>query len=275
VRAQPNRNPAPQLVFSRLLMHFSRTSPRHLVVATTCAAASVALALLTAAPGDARDASKRGRVVLGETAHMPRPVCPTPAGANPAADEICQGLGRVTGYQVEADGRHNPYKVRQPGTIVAWGIHLGDPDKKEQQFFETELAKSGPASARLAVLKPKDDQQYKLVKQSPVVQLQSSLGENMVITLTDPLRVRKGMIVAITTTTYVPNLALHGASATDVWRASRNPGQCGDESNDSSEENQADLLKRSRPQQKVGGNRSYVCDYKSTRLLYTAFLATR
>jgi hypothetical protein len=243
-------------------MPFTRRSPRLLPIAITAAAVSLGIALATAAPGDA----KPGKAVLGATPHVPNPVCPTPAGENPPADKVCQGLGRVTGYQVEADGRHNPYKVRQPGSIVAWGVDLGDPNKEERDFFETQLDKSGPASARLAVLKPKGDAVYKLVKQSPVVQLQSSLGEDMVITLNDPLKVRKGMIVGITTTTYVPNLALRGTSTSDLWRASRPDGQCtGEEA----------LLNQSRPQQKVGGKRPYECDYKGVRLLYSAYLATR
>ena len=239
-------------------MPFQRRSPRSLLIAT----AVFGIALASAATGF----GKAGKVVLGATAHVPNPVCPTPGGENPPADLVCQGLGRVTGFQVEADGRHNPYKVRQPGTIVAWGVDLGDPDKEEQEFFETQLSKSGPASARLAVLKPKDGGVYKLVKQSPIVQLQSSLGEDMVITLNDPLRVRKGMIVGITTTTYVPNLALHGTSSSDLWRASRPEGQCTGEDA---------LLHQSRPQQKVGGNRVYECDYEGVRLLYTAYLATK
>ena len=36
-----------------------------------------------------------------------------------------------------------------------------------------------------------------------------------------------------------------------------------------------DLLERSRPQQKVGGERSYACDYNGARILYWAFLASR
>jgi hypothetical protein len=248
-------------VFFAFPMAFSATSRRRLIFSLACACATVALALVAAAPGGA---AKGGKIVLGATPHVPNPVCPTPPGDNPPADRVCQGLGRVTGYQVDADGRHNPYKVRQPGTIVAWTVDLGDPDKEEQDFFENQLSKSGPASARLSILKPKDEQKFKLVKQSPVVQLQSSLGENMVITLDDPLRVRKGMIVAITTSTYVPNLALHGASSSDVWRASRPAGECTGEDA---------LLHKSRPQQKAGNQRLYQCDYKGVRLLYAAFLA--
>jgi hypothetical protein len=248
-------------------MHFFlRTTPRLLLIATASASASIALALAIAPAGGASQVAKAGRVVLGQTPHTPKPVCPTPAGDNPPADMVCQGLGRVTGYQVEADGRHNPYKIRQPGTIVAWGVELGDPDNDEQDFFENQLSKSGPASARLAVLKPKGESKFKLVKQSPIVPLQSSLGESMVITLNDPLKVRKGMIVAITTTTYVPNLALHGVSSTDLWRASRPAGECTGEDA---------LLHKSRPQQKAGGQRVYECDYKGVRLLYTAYLATK
>jgi hypothetical protein len=246
-------------------MPFERRSSRLALVAIAAVGACLALALAAVAAGEQGDSFKKSKVVFGRTPHVPKPVCPTPGGENPPADLVCQGLGRVTGYQVDADGRHNPYKIRQPGTIVAWGVNLGDPDKEEQDFFETQLSKSGPASARLAILKPKDNSRYKLVKQSPVVQLQSSLGEDVVITLDDPLRVRKGMIVAITTPTYVPNLALHGTSTSDLWRASRPAGQCtGEEA----------LLQQSRPHQKAGGERPYECDYKGVRLLYFAWLAT-
>ena len=180
-------------------------------------------------------------------------------------------MGRVTGFQTNADGRHNPFKVREPGSIVAWRIDLSRPDKSEQKFFANALAKSGPPSARLAILKPKGGDKYKLIRQSPVVQLQSSLGSDQIFTLNAPLKVKKGMFVALTTSTWVSDLADFGASAGDSWLTSRDPGRCGTESTDSAAENEADLKKLSRPQQKVGGKRSYACEYKSARILYWAY----
>jgi hypothetical protein len=252
-----------------------RTRPRlaALAVATLCASLGLAVAL--ADRGGAVSAEKANASQLGRTAHTPRPNCPTPDVASPPADKSCQAMARVTGIQIEADGRHNPFKVREAGTIVAWSISLAKPTKSEQKFFTNAISKSGPPSARISILKPKSDRRYKLIRQSPVVPLRSELGSRPIFTLTDPLKVKKGMFVALTTPTWVSNLADAGASDSDAWRTSREPGQCGTESNDSATENEADLKKRSRPQQKVGGVRAYACDYDGARILYWAYFTPK
>lgn len=240
------------------------TRPRTLAFAfATACACLIALAAVLAG-SDAAGAARANATVIGQTPSSPKPNCPTPKGDNVPADKACQAMGRVTGFQTSADGRRNPFKVRKPGTIVAWSVAVSKPTRKEQNFFAEALSKSGPPSARLSILKPKGKGRFKLVKQSPVVQAESVLGNRPVFTLTDPLRVRKGMIVALTTSTWLSNLADAGASASDAWRASREQGKC---------LNEEDLLKRSRPQQKVGGQRTYGCTYKGARLLYWAFLA--
>ena len=240
--------------------------PRLIAIALAGACASLLAALAVLAESERAGAAPAKAVVIGQTPSTPRPNCPTPGGDNVPADRACQAMGRVTGFQTSADGRRNPYRVRQSGTIVAWGVDVSKPTKKERNFFETALSKSGPPSARLAILKPKGDDVYKLVKQSPVVQLSSVLGNRPVFTLTDPLRVRKGMVVGLTTPTWLSNLADYGANNSDAWRASREQGQCLEEQ---------DLLERSRPQQGVGGQRAYACTYEGARILYRAFLRPR
>jgi hypothetical protein len=231
-----------------------------LAAACACLVATV-LALGGSDPAGAADAKA---TVIGKTKSAPKPNCPTPEGQNVPADRACQAMGRVTGFQTSADGRRNPFKIRKPGTIVAWSTSVSKPNRKERNFFAEALSKSGPPSARLSILKSKGKGRFKLVKQSPVVQLESVLGNRPVFTLTDPLRVRKGMIVALTTPTWISNLADYQARNSDQWRASREEGQC---------LNEDDLLKRSRPQQKVGGQRHYDCTYDGARLMYWAFLA--
>jgi hypothetical protein len=242
-----------------------RTRNSRIAFAAALAAAAATLAGALAADRGAAQFGDRASVV-GQTANTPKPVCPTPEIDNPPADRACNVLGRVTGFQTRADGRKNLFKVRKPGKIVAWSVALGRPDKEEQEFFLTQLSKSGPPSARLSILKPKGDARFKLTKQSPVVQLKPYFGEQPIFTLSDPLRVKKGVIVAITTPTWIPNLALRGASQSDRWRASRPKGECDGEDA---------LLQQSRPQQKVGGQRPYECSYRATRVLYTAFLDAR
>ena len=247
-------------------MAVTGTPPSLARAAFAVACAGVLAAAVVLADSGSAGAARAAATVIGQTPKTPSPNCPTPRGDNVPADKACQAMGRVTGFQTMADGRRNPFKVRQQGTIVAWSVDISKPTKKEQNFFEEALSKSGPPSARLAILKPKGDDNYKLVKQSPVVQVKSVLGNRPVFTLTDPLKVRKGMVVALTTTTWLSNLADHGAGNADSWRASREQGQCLDEQ---------DLLERSRPQQKVGGQRAYGCTYEGARLLYWAYLARR
>jgi hypothetical protein len=233
--------------------------------AAACACLVAGVATLGSDPAGAADAKA---TVIGKTKSAPKPNCPTPEGDNVPADRACQAMGRVTGFQTSADGRRNPFKVRKPGTIVAWSVAVSKPDRKERNFFAEALSKSGPPSARLSILKPKGKGRFKLVKQSPVVQLESVLGNRPVFTLTDPLRVRKGMVVALTTPTWISNLADYQAQNSDEWRASREQGQCG-----VGPGGEQDLLERSRPQQKVGGQRHYDCTYEGARLMYWAFLA--
>jgi hypothetical protein len=240
-----------------------RTPQRPAPVAAAAVLAVSLLAGLALADRGSAEAARVKASVLGQTAKTPRPTCPTPRSTAAPPEKSCQAMGRVTGFQISADGVRNPFKVRRPGMIVAWSVDVSKPSKKEQNFFETALSKSGPPRARLSILKRKEDGPYKLVKQSPVVKMRSSLGSRPVITLADPLRVRKGTIVALTTTSWLSNLADFGASDSDVWRASREEGQCTQEE---------DLLERSRPQQKVGGTRNYDCTYEGARLLYWAYL---
>ena len=260
-------------------MRFTGARPRPLAIfAALCVAVT---AVFTAAVAVAGSFDKESAVVLGRTANTPKPNCPTPKdpdGDGPRAvpaDKNCQAMGRVTGFQISADGERGPYKIRQPGRIVAWSLDLARPSKSEREFFETALQKSGPPSARLSILKAKNHGTFKLVKQSPVVQLQPLLGNKPVFTLTDPLRVREGQVVALTTPTWVSNLADHGSSESDAWRTSRDPGECGTETDDSAAENEADLTTRSRPQQKVDRVRAYACKYTGARILYRAYLAPK
>jgi hypothetical protein len=236
---------------------------------TLAFALGLAIVLVIAAVNPAEAGRAR---TLGKTKDSPRPTCPAPE--NPTADNNCEVLGKVTGFQVRADGRSRLFRIPERGRIVAWSIDLSRPNKSERKFFEDNLGNENlgtDPTARLAILKKKGGGTFKLTKQGPLMNLSSFLGDRPTFTLTDPLRVKEGEIVAITTPTWLPNFGLAG-DANDTWRASRDKGRCGSETGDTPEENEADLLKRSRPQQKVGGERSYGCGYRSARLLYWAFL---
>ena len=234
-----------------------RRRARHVLIFTGVCAALIGIVLAGSAAG-ARNAK-----VLGKTRHTPAPDCP----------KHCQGVGRVTGFPLVADGKKRPFNVRRNGKLVAFALSLSRPNKDQRKFFGT-IFKAGmfgkDPSARLAVIKRKRRHQYKLLRQSPGVNLSGALGRKQIITLDKPLAVKKGQIVALTYPSWAPNFAHKGLSAQDdKWRASRVGSKCAPKSGETG------AVKRwaqtSRPHQRIRSVRSYGCDYRRGRLLYWAY----
>jgi hypothetical protein len=239
----------------------STTGPRGrtlpLVLFTALCAALIAGALVSSA-------GAKSAKVLGKTKHTPPPACPKDTASDP-----CSAVGRVTAFMRIADGERFPFKARRNGKIVAYALDLSRPNKKQRTFFG-KVFKShrfGKApTARLAVIKqnPHKRQKYKLLRQSPTVNLSGALGRKELFTLDKPLRIRKGQTVALTVPTWVSNFGLKNvSSAGNQWRASRRKGECNT--------SKIPIAKKSKPQQKVGSSRRYDCDYTAARLLYWAY----
>jgi hypothetical protein len=227
---------------------------RALAFAALCIAIVGAVAVSSAGARDAK--------VLGKTRHTPDPVCP----------KHCEAVGSVTGFQRVADGEKRPFRVRKDGKLVAWAIDLSRPKKSQRSFFsnlfESHRYGSKP-TARLAVIKRKGHRDYKLLRQSPVVKLSAALGEKEVFTLDEPLRIRRGNIVALTVPTWASSFATGLSASGNQWRASRTRPNCSPESSDPRDVRR--FARRSRPQQRVGSVRKYGCDYKTARLLYWGY----
>ncbi|HEY7150384.1 MAG TPA: hypothetical protein VH391_01760 [Solirubrobacterales bacterium] len=250
----------------------STTGPRRralslVVFATLCAAVIAGGLVSSAMAGSAK--------VLGKTKNTPPPSCPNKSHPN-----RCQGVGRVTGFPLVADGQKRPFLVRKNGKLVAWAVDTSRVLKKnpdQQGFFET-IFKGGKfdkhPSARIAVIKQnnKHRRKFKLLRQSPTVNLSGNLGRKSIFTLDKPLRIRKGQTVALTIPSWITNFAHANASSfarNNKWRASRSKKKCSPTSGDSA------AIKRwaqnSKAQQKVGSSRNYGCDYSGGRLLYWAY----
>jgi hypothetical protein len=169
-----------------------------------------------------------------------------------------------------ADGVRPLFKAREDGFLVGWAIDLSRPKDSETNFFgdfyQSDAFGMTP-TARIAVIKRKDERNYKLKAQSPVVGLNSVLGTKQTFTLTDPLKIRKGEFLALTIPTWAPSFAVGLSQQANLWRSSRVDGQCG-----ATDPNQ---IKNGKPQQKVGSTRSYGCDYKGARLMYWGFYTPR
>jgi hypothetical protein len=210
------------------------------------------LALALEHPGSAGAAKAK---TLGNTRQEPKPSCP----GNP-----CEAVGRVTGFQQEADGEQRPFKVRQDGHIVAWSVDLSKPDRSQQRFFGDfyRHGQFGTApSAELAILKPEGGSEFKLKRRSRAIDLSPELGGTPLFTLNDPLKVRKGDIVGLTIPSWLPNFAVE-QSRENSWRASRSPKKCTGEND----------IQSGRPLTDVGKTRRFGCTYPTARLLYWAYL---
>jgi hypothetical protein len=200
--------------------------------------------------------------ILGKTKKTPKPRCP----------QGCRAFGKVTGFQAStADARH-PFRVRESGHLVGWSVDLGDASKRLYKCFADKTCKDehgenqagldwGKPRARIAVLKKEKRSRYKLKRESPAVDLGPVLGGTPVFTLSNPLKVKEGDIVALSTPSWVLNLGKPPPSAQDRWVASRPGKKCADENF---------LREGSKPQQKVGSSRKYGCTY-TERLLYWAY----
>jgi hypothetical protein len=198
---------------------------------------------LAAAEPTARSAAKR-TVVLGESRPVPRPSCP----------RSCEAVGRVTGYQVLANGSRYLHRAPADGKIVAWSITLSRPRASQVTFFNDFYG--SPPSARLSVLRTGKRNSFTLTGQGPTENLSRYLGETPVFALDQPLTIRKGYFVAITIPTWAPSFAT-GLSTDNAWRASRPRGKCRQ-------------VKRQDAHQQRQSARTYGCLYKTARLIYTA-----
>jgi hypothetical protein len=205
--------------------------------------------------------------VMGRTKQTPKPSC-----LAKDQNDACSAIGSVTGYMTKADGKKHPFHVFKNGSIVAWAIDLSRPDKSERNVFATLFESEAfgkHASARISILKAKSHHRYKLVKESPAIDLQRFLGRKQIFTLNKPLRVRKGQVVALTVPTWTSNFALPVSDQENQWRSSRKKGRC------NVDKDHPDNIKSSRPQQKVGSQRRYDCVYSGGRLLYWAYFVPK
>ncbi len=244
-------------------MSHRRTSNRGATRRLAALLAFAALCIgLAAAIGISTAGAKRA-TIIGKTKSTPPPACPKDTSRNP-----CTATGRVTGFMLEADGHKHPYNIFKDGKIVAWSIDLSKPTKDQYDFFGTLLQNDTfgkHPSARIAVIKNKGHHKYKLLKQTPAIDLNSDLGRKQTFTLGKPLRVHRGQVVALSLPSWAPAFTGSVSASGNKWRASRKSKKC------NVDRDHIQNAKASKAQQKVGSVRPYKCDYSAARLLYWAY----
>ncbi|HEY2766890.1 MAG TPA: hypothetical protein VGI76_01460 [Solirubrobacteraceae bacterium] len=186
--------------------------------------------------------------VIPDTTPPTTPSCPT---------SPCLALTRTTGFQVKVGKTRSLVTVPHEGSVVAWTVQLGKPNATQIKFFDTN--EGGTASAAIAILRQqrKPNLAYKLIAQSPVVQLEKYFGKAAQFPLASTISVKKGDIIALAVPTWAPVLALGFTNETS-WRASRPRASCSSTSTQSV--------------QSVGATVQYYCLYRQARLTYSATL---
>jgi hypothetical protein len=178
--------------------------------------------------------------------------------AFPAADcpTDCQAIAQVTGFNVRLNGVHNPMRIRRSGYIVAFTVKLSKPDANETTFFDAKYG--SPSTARLAIVRSEHHaDQYKLINQTQAFKLTPYFGSTPTIALRKPFRVHKDDIVALTVPHWLPAFS-HNLDNQEIWRASHVESDC------------AAADPPAAPHEQVDADKTYACDYKTARLLYTA-----
>ncbi len=204
--------------------------------ATYAAAACVALALPAAAAAKLTE--------IGDAQPAATPACP----AKP-----CYALTRTTGYQAKVGTKRGTHVIPRDGKIVDLTISLGKQGKKQIKFFDDNLG--GTSTAQITVLRPGAKLRYRVVGQGEPQKLQPFFGTTVQFALDRSIPVKKGYVVALTTPTWVPALAVNLPTDTS-WRASRGKGTCDETSK----------------QTALSGTAlaQFYCLYRGARLTYSA-----
>jgi hypothetical protein len=170
----------------------------------------------------------------------------------------CNAFSRTTGFQAKIGEDRGTHVIPRDGRIVAWTITLGKPTRKQQDFFESKLG--GAASAQISILDPRRKLRYRAVAQGKPQKLEPFFGTTVQFPLERSIPVKKGQVVALTTDTWAPALAV-GLGSDTSWRAARGRGKC---------EDTATPTGQTMPQQLA----QYYCLYRTARLTYSATLVS-
>ena len=191
--------------------------------------AAVAAASLLAAVLPASAAAKV--LELGDQTGTPLVSPSCPAGVTPAQCTIV--LTRVTALSTYTDGVYLPTEVQKRGRIVAFTVGLSalssSASTRKKDINYLNGAYGGDAQVRMTILKQvkrknkkkRKKDEFRVVAESPVFHVVRYLGSVAQIPLAQSIKVKPGELVALTTPTWAPALAID-LSGQFHYRQSRN-----------------------------------------------------
>jgi len=230
---------------------------RSLLTAAVAAAPILAAALPASADAQVLE--------LGDQTGTPL-VAPTcPPSVPPAQCTIV--LTRVTALATFSDGTYLPTMVTKAGRIVAFTVGLSSLSsstatrKKDINFLNASYG--GDAQVQMTILrqvkhsskKKRKPHEFRVVAESPVFHVVQYLGSVAQLPLTQSIEVKPGDIVALTTPTWAPALAID-LSGKFHYRQSRN--------------HHCDQPPTVQKAQTSGSDTTYDCTYGGTRPEYAA-----
>lgn len=177
-----------------------------------------------------------------------------------ACPDGCVVLAKVTGYQLKTATVTEPMVAKRSGRIVAWSVTLGRPNATQLRFFKQE-SNLGESEANISVLRPSRNLRSQLVQQGAPQRLERYFGQTVQFPLVRSISVRRGDIIALTSKTWAPVMAVSQPAATS-WRASRGKGRCEDTSG-------TDYA-----QSTLQTTVQYRCIYRGVQLLYSVTMVT-
>jgi hypothetical protein len=173
-------------------------------------------------------------------------------------------LTRSTALETIRDNTAYPSTVKQAGRIVAFTVGLSalsnNPTTAQSDVKGLDTTYNGNAQVALTVLSrvgTRTNWTWKVVAQSPLVDVQPYLGQVVQFPLTTSIPVTRGQAIALTTPTWAPVLSINLDTAHFAYRQSRTRN-C----NHPAGAQQAQMT--------IGQTTKYGCDYPGTRVEYTA-----
>ena len=200
------------------VLNWNMTRPRAL---RSLAAATLVASLALTGAASAK-VTELGALADGDLGSCPE------AGTTPVpvpADQVCQALTKLTGYQAKVGPDRGLYQAPADGRIVAWTIALGKPGPKQAEFFKARYGASSQGA--VVVLSPGKKLARTAVAKAPLQKLEPFFGLSVQFPLDRSLPIKKGQYIGLTIPTWAPAMQLGRPSDTS-WRSSRDPSGCSD-----------------------------------------------
>jgi hypothetical protein len=194
------------------------------------------------------------------TTPLVAPACPTGV----AASDCTIILTRATALETIRDDIAYPSTVKHAGRLVAFTVGLSslstNATTAQSDVSYLDKTYGGDAQVGITVLKPvgkKTSWTWEVVAESPLVDVQTYLGQVAQFPLTTSIPVVRGETIALTTPTWAPVLSIDLSTHNFAYRQSRS-------TNCFHPPTTSDAMRT------IGVSARYVCDYPGTRVEYSA-----